>query len=186
MLESVTKGGKSSTKLDELNDKLIRHGGELAAIDVALEHARRMVADLRQEAQAAEVEQANRAAAERAAKISATIATRLARVDDHFAHAFGELKGVIAAIDDLHAAGFDHPSANSFRVNSILCLKTVIGLLPRAWRLDMAERIEVAPHERKTFTSYWNAVQTSIDRQIAPRLAEPEKVEAKRRDTVAA
>jgi hypothetical protein len=166
---------KALEALDEIATSIARLDARIREVGFALAEANRVLLEARQAAATA----ADRAKAEEARKIAQRIAVRLGRVDEHFAHAFGELRGAIEALDELHAAGVTSPSDTQFRVHALLCLKTVIGLLPRTWRNDLTESIEIGPLQRTTFTDYWQKIQPTIDNQLRPRRGEAEQQKQK-------
>jgi hypothetical protein len=176
---SAHAGGdaKARKRLNELTDEALRQGHEMASLEAALKTARQHLA----EAEHAEATAADRQRAKQAQALAEKIGARMKRAHASLSNGFDELAAAERELSELHQTGLTHLSHQSFRVNVVIALKSLLRSLPVTYRRDFADRIEITPNERTTLTAFWSAVQTAIDRQIAPRIGN----EAKAKEPVA-
>jgi hypothetical protein len=158
-------------RLDEVNLEIARLESDRSGLDSAIAEANSRV----QQAQAAEASAADRQRAKQAQTVAAQIGARLKRAHASLSNGFDELAAAERELSELHALGVTHPNHAAFRVNAVLALKTLLRRLPAGWRRDFADRIELGHSERLTLLTFWNAVQTSIDRQTASRIGNEAK-----------
>jgi hypothetical protein len=176
-LDAFTGNDKARKRLDHINASITTRASELAALEAAIAKAHQRVEGLRQEQAAAE----DRQRAKQGQALAEKIGARMKRAHASLSNGFDELAAAERELSELHQTGLTHPSHQSFRVNVVIALKTLLRSLPVTYRRDFADRIEITPNERTTLTAFWSAVQSSIDRQIAPRIGN----EAKTKEPVA-
>jgi hypothetical protein len=170
-LDAFTGNDKARKRLDFINASINTRTSELAAIEAAIAKAHQRVEGLRQEQAAA----ADRQRAKQAQVIAEKIGARLKRAHAALNNGFEEIAAAEQELSELHKHGVQHPGHAAFRVNCVLSLKTLLRKLPTVWRRDFADRVELGHSERLTLITFWSAVQTSIDRQLAVRLGNEAK-----------
>jgi hypothetical protein len=157
-------------RLDEINAALALHGSELASLDAALKAAEHLAAAERAVATAADRQ---RAAEMR--KIVDEMAEVPAFIDKHLALALRGLFAIERGIAELHRLGVAFPSDTQLRLGVVAALGTWMQQLPRTWYDDLRDGRYLAPHEKKTFDSYWKALLPSLQSAIKQRVGEAER-----------
>jgi predicted translin family RNA/ssDNA-binding protein len=165
-----TGNEKARAKLDTVNREAAILGSELASLRAATREATVRVERAR-EAASHEKDRANAVALlTRVAEISET----MIYVDKHIAHAVRGLTAVHQALEDVRALSGGHPSWMLVKSNAERAIKTALQRLPsiwwRDWMIDLC-----APGERRTFSSFWQGMSASLERNARQRLGEKPK-----------
>jgi hypothetical protein len=169
-----TGDGQTRKRLDKLNAEIALHDSELRSLDAAIAEAAARV----QQAQAAEAQVADRQTAEEARKLVRELAECFAYVDKHLAAAADGLITVERGFAQLRGLGLTHPTDVQVRLGVVTCIHTWAMRLPRNWHSELRDGLRfLAPHERKTFTSYWQAIEAMLQNSIRQRTGEAERAD---------
>jgi hypothetical protein len=169
-----TGDGQARRRLDKLNAEIALHDSELRSLDAAIAEAAARV----QQAQAAEAQAANRQQAEEARKVVDELGECFAYVDKHLAAAADGLIAVERGFAQLRERGLTHPTDIQARLGVVTCIHSWAMRLPRNWHSELRDGLRfLAPHERKTFTAYWQAIEAMLQNSIRQRLGEEEQTD---------
>jgi hypothetical protein len=156
--------------LDDIATNIARTDAKIRGVDLALVTAHEMA------------EQARKAEAQAAAKQKAGEAQRVVRelgecfpyLDKRLAEAARALVAIEKGFVQLRALGIG-PSDAQVRLNITRALETWAQRgLSRSWFDYLRDGFKyLAPHERRTFSEYWQAVEVSLGNAIRQRLGEP-------------
>ena len=81
------------------------------------------------------------------------------------------MTAMIAALGEMHKLGQGSPTAEMFRVNAVICLKSMLQTLPQSWVGDFEFR-RLGPLEKKKFGDLVAGWSAMIETNIAARLGE--------------
>jgi hypothetical protein len=165
-------------KLDTINREMALQDSELRSLGAAIAEAQQRVAVAVASARSA----ADRQRAEEARKVVGELGECFAYVDKHLAAAADGLIAVERGFAQLRERGLTHPTDVQVRLGVVTCIHTWAMRLPRNWHSELRDGLRfLAPHERKTFTAYWQAIEAMLQNSIQQRLGEaeqPKKTEA--------
>jgi hypothetical protein len=161
-------------KLDTVNREAALHDSELRSLDAAIAEASARVERARQ----AEAQAADRQKAKEARKLVRELAECFAYVDKHLAAAADGLIAVERGFAQLRERGLTHPTDIQARLGVVTCIHSWAMRLPRNWHSELRDGLRfLAPHERKTFTAYWQAIEAMLQNSIRQRLGEEERAD---------
>jgi len=157
---------KARKRLDEINRESALHDAELRSLDCAIAEATTRV----NRAQQAEVSKAAAAKADEARKLTAELAEVFPYVDRKLAEAANGLIAIEKGFAQLRALGIG-PGDVQVRLNVTRALETWAQRgLSRSWFDHLRDGFKyLAPHERRTFSEYWRAVEASLQNAIGQR-----------------
>jgi hypothetical protein len=165
-LGAFTGNGKQRERVDEIHTTLAKHSSELAALDSALKSAHQRVADRR----AAQAQKVARERAAEARKLAAELGECFPYLDKHLAEAANALLAIEKGFAQLRALGIG-PTDAQVRLNITRGLESWAQRgLSRSWFDHLRDGFKyLAPHERRTFSEYWRAVEASLQNAIGQR-----------------
>jgi hypothetical protein len=168
-----TGDAKARQRLDRINVEHATHSSEMASIEAAIVEANARLSTARQdELTAADREQALQLRAKLAEFVELGM-----NADAAFEDAFGSITDMIKLLRDMGALGATAPTAEQFRVNGTLALKTAIQALPQNWISDF-EFQRLAPNQKKQFKNLVAGWAGMIENGISHRLSEKQKEKA--------
>jgi hypothetical protein len=150
-------------RLDTVHGELGRFESELKSVDEAIAEATKRLAA----AQQAEARKEARQRAEVARKLVRELAEVFPWVDEKLEEAARGLIAIYDGIAKLHAAGFVFPSDAQLRLGIAAIIQTWAHRLPRSLHNELRDGMRfLAPHERKTAVSYWDAIEVGLQNAI--------------------
>jgi hypothetical protein len=170
-LDAHTGNAKSSKRLMEINAALALHVSEIEGIDAALKSADEKLSA----AQAAEAQAVQAAKAAECARVVDELAPVFSYVDKHFKAVVDGLLAIEMGFAQLREHGVAHPTDVQVRLGVVTCIHTWAMQMPKNWHSELRDGMRfLAPHERRDFSSYWRAIEPSINNQITQ--TEPARV----------
>jgi hypothetical protein len=170
----ATGDAKARKQLDEINREDALRDSELRSLDAAIAEASVRV----NRAQQAEARKADQKRAAELRKHVDELAELPAFVDEHLAAA---LEGLIAferGVTELNQKGISHPSASQLRLGICAVIQTWAQGLPKHIHNELRDGMSfLAPHERKTATSYFAQVEPGLRTAIKQRLGDAEQMD---------
>ena len=158
---------KAKKVLDALAIDTVKATADLESLDAALAVARERLAS----AQAAAAIEADRVQALELREKLAKFKELGERVDDACWDLSKSLNEMIAALHEIHVLGQASPTAEIFRVNGVMAIKTMLQSLPQSWVSDF-EFQRLQPVQKKSMKGLADGWATMIERNVSARLGD--------------
>jgi hypothetical protein len=167
-LAAHTGDSKASKRLLEINAALAVRTSEVESIDAAIKAAGEKCAAAEQ----AEARKVAAAKTEEARKLVAELSECFPYADRKLAEAATALLAIEKGFAQLRALGIG-PTDAQVRLGVMRALETWAQQLPRSWHDQLRDGLKfLAPHERRDFSTYWKAVEASLQNAIKQHLGE--------------
>jgi hypothetical protein len=102
-------------------------------------------------------------------------------LDRKLAEAARTLTAINDGVQQLHQLGFAAPSDAQIRLAIVQIIQTWAHSIPRSWHDHLRDGLQfLAPHERRTATQYWDAVEPSLQNAIRQQAGEVEPTTKRR------
>src|SRR5262249_22398993 len=162
-LDAHTGNAKARKRLDEINAAIASHASELASYDAALKVAGERLRD----AQAAEAREQDKANAKALRGEIKTLLAASELADEALAQLVVAGNALKAAIDQINALGFPHPTHMQLLTHGERVCKTVLMQTPWARGFE-----HIAPGDRRQFSDIIPQWAAMLERAVAEKLGE--------------
>jgi hypothetical protein len=180
--DAHTGDAAARKKLDTINRETALQDSELHSLDAAIGEATKRLAA----SQAAEAQAANRQRAAEAQKLVRELGEVFPYLDRKLAEAARALIAINDGVQKLHELGFAAPSDAQIRLAVAAVIQSWAHGIPKSWHDQLRDGLQfLAPHERKTATQYWEAVEGALQNAIRQHAGEAPVSEQPKQKAVA-
>jgi hypothetical protein len=162
------KGAKE--RLHKINHESVLHHAEVESLNAAISEATSRLGI----AQAAEAAAADREQATQLHGHVANFKEHGLDADASLLDFVASIRAMMGELDAIHALGQQAPTAEMFRVNAVICIKTMLQSLPSSWVRDFDFSL-LNPSQKRAFKDIIEVWHAQITNGIVARLGEKQE-----------